>query len=1505
MKEIQNRGLLPPIIVTIVMGVMFLSYLSHVSDELTSVSKEIKNKHAVVLDKTCAINVLSDIICNNGYSETKSDADFIAEVLIRRQEEMGRLPNLYALQKRDIGQVSASLVDSCRVLVSRHNESCDNLGQNDSIFPFVVDSAYGARGGKIMAKVYKKVTSSSKIIPCKDVPVRITSHFRDTLGLACSEVLGYAVTDSQGVAVFDVLNTQLSYSVLPIKRGFEYGASQGTIGGKWSSKKKDSSIVLSFEEKEHKIPLFSNATLQQIKSDQTILARSPKEFIEDVVKWFVFVLLAWWTVCLYLSSKRRRINGTLLASCMFLTCLSVLEMFSMQDPLNDEMHGETMGQGVIIGLVICLIFQKIDFIKFYQNNSMVSFDIPIDIFRWIFMPYKIKIKVIANILKSDTASVFAKMLAVILVLLTLPFLILDIIYLILYLIHIPRLHKAIDTLCSRLPKGIGWLFLALLLTSLLWTPLGRSIGGMRVNLNIFGLVFQPSEIAKYLIMLFMAALFTQKADTIIAYSQPNRISKLGSKLSTLFWIILGLLIILALYVKLEDMGPSLVLGITFIILYSMIKSKVYLDNLNEDDKWKRILSCDFAMLIYGVITFAVFLLIGYKLGNMMLFGSIWFVFWIVLGYVALKKQLFESALLLNAVIFIFIFGGQILSCLPGLKDSSVVERFEERTKMCVNTWGELDIEHLGLNAEPVSNTQVANGLWALATGGIEGQGLGKGKPTVIPAFHTDMILSSIGEQLGWIGLLMIIIAYFILLRGMSVIGYRVGHPFAFYLCLGFAVVIGVQFFIIALGSSGIIPLTGVTVPFLSFGRVSMILNLSAFGIVLSLCNNIKESDTSVSNNIQYNTVERYSYPIAMVTLVFLFFSISTLGIWQYYQCWERGKTLIHYAYVINKQGAPVVEYNPRIKLLENNMYAGRIYDRNGTILATSDKSEIDLDYYDSLGIDKTKLTNMLKRNQKRYYPMGEHLFFMVGDQNEGLLFSYNENNPVGYMAEAQHLSHLRGFDNILYDRNGKPIKVNLETKQWNDNAYLTPKDTVFNHIPLWDYSELIKYLKDGIDGKKVSKHNEQVKNEEYDIHLTVDAALQVDIQNEMALYMSNHFKNNSKFHLMRASAVVLDANNGDLLASANYPLPDYKRIREERERGNVYYSDNYKKSNWQAYTDIDLGTTYATAPGSTAKVMSAVAAFMQCGANISNQTYYITSADAIELNKTGGVIEPHDENVTMLEAIKESSNCYFINLVNDKDLYSSLSNLYKYVGVSIGNIVPYYFNTKQNSSWEKQFDTKVAENRAIALTKYSNYIDDVKNGKHKKMDEAEWKWAWGQGYSHYDLLATPLNMARVTSIVVNNGKMPNTQYILSNKKHKKNYRNESEITVLTPEQAEILKGYMLEESKNQTNRQKKLCRTLNVENVIFPQYVGGKTGTPERARVLRDYKIYNRWTRQYGQQIDEEELNDGWYIFFVDKDEPYHDIAVALRIERGFGSGYAVILAEKVLLKCLYDHSYI
>ena len=156
----------------------------------------------------------------------------------------------------------------------------------------------------------------------------------------------------------------------------------------------------------------------------------------------------------------------------------------------------------------------------------------------------------------------------------------------------------------------------------------------------------------------------------------------------------------------------------------------------------------------------------------------------------------------------------------------------------------------------------------------------------------------------------------------------------------------------------------------------------------------------------------------------------------------------------------------------------------------------------------------------------------------------------------------------------------------------------------------------------------------------------------------------------------------------------------------------------------------------------------------------------------------------------------------------------------------------------------------------------------------------------HSISASPLNMARLASAVVNDGRMPYTQYVIVKQKRneqEKDLRTEGFVQLLSPDDASILKNFMKMETENhKVNRAK--VPTL-------PSYMGGKTGTAERPLF------------KPGQRKSDD-INDGWYMFFLEGDREHDPLAVVVRIERGVGSSEAVRLAGNQLLGILEEHGY-
>ena len=164
---------------------------------------------------------------------------------------------------------------------------------------------------------------------------------------------------------------------------------------------------------------------------------------------------------------------------------------------------------------------------------------------------------------------------------------------------------------------------------------------------------------------------------------------------------------------------------------------------------------------------------------------------------------------------------------------------KKRVAIWLNPWS--DYENAGY--------QIVQGLMALASGGMLGCGLGLGTPTTIPVYHTDFIFAVICEQFGLIFGLCVLAMYVALIWRGATIAMAARRSFHGLLAMGCTVLIALQTFTIIGGVIKLIPLTGVTMPFVSYGGTSLVSSMCLIGLlqgVASLNDDDLDEDTELA-----------------------------------------------------------------------------------------------------------------------------------------------------------------------------------------------------------------------------------------------------------------------------------------------------------------------------------------------------------------------------------------------------------------------------------------------------------------------------------------------------------------------------------------------------------------------------------------------------------------------------------------------------------------------------------
>lgn len=288
-----------------------------------------------------------------------------------------------------------------------------------------------------------------------------------------------------------------------------------------------------------------------------------------------------------------------------------------------------------------------------------------------------------------------------------------------------------------LVAGIGLVAITLLA--------GRDLNGSgdRLWLGLFGYVFQPSELLKILLVIFLAGYLSEKRDVILI--APTRTLGMPIPLAYLVPVVVMWGGCLVLLVVQRDLGS--------------------------------------ALLFYGTFLAMLYVAIGrvrYVLASLAVFGAAATACYYVFAHVRLR----------------------------------------------VEVWLDPWVDPQG------RSYQIVQAMYAMASGGLAGRGLGNGYPLYVPAVHTDYPFVAFSEEAGLAGSLALLLLYAILSVAGLGIALRAKDPYRQLLATGLVALIALQVATIVGGNVRMMPLTGVTLPFVSYGGSSMLASWLMIGLLL-------------------------------------------------------------------------------------------------------------------------------------------------------------------------------------------------------------------------------------------------------------------------------------------------------------------------------------------------------------------------------------------------------------------------------------------------------------------------------------------------------------------------------------------------------------------------------------------------------------------------------------------------------------------------------------------------
>jgi cell division protein FtsW (lipid II flippase) len=526
------------------------------------------------------------------------------------------------------------------------------------------------------------------------------------------------------------------------------------------------------------------------------------------------------------------------------------------------------------------------------------------------------------------------------------------------------------------------------------------------------------------------------------------------------------------------------------------------------------------------------------------------------------------------------------------------------------------------NAAP-GGDQVAQALWALASGGFTGQGAGRGGTSYIPTGENDLVLASLGEDFGFLGLACALALFGVFIARALRIARRSDDPWLCLLVVGLVTSLAAQAALIAGGLLGLLPLSGVVTPFLSAGRSSMISNLAVVGLILAAGRQAPAAPEPL-----------FARPVRNLALVMTVCAAAVAARAFYVQVATRAETMGRPVRTRQADGALRYQDNPRLREAAQLLTRGAILDRHGLPLATSDWKALEplRAQYAQMGVT---LAAACPSAQARCYPLGGPAFHLTGDSVTRPNWGASNTQFIEREADAT----LRGFGSRVIDAPGSDVRSGARSNAAVErDGASTEAGTV-----LPDYAELVPLWDHRFDLTHPAA--QRLLTRPRDVKTTIDARLQAKTARLLAdrLERTQGGGRRDSIPSPRGAVVVLEPSSGDVLALVSYPWPApiAGRVRPAE-------SSDKPAPEW-----LDRARFGQYPPGSTFKLVTAAAA-LAAGSGVADRAFVCRRLTEDRVgNEIAGWRRPVRDDptdhtphgsVTLEEGLRVSCNAYFAQL---------------------------------------------------------------------------------------------------------------------------------------------------------------------------------------------------------------------------------------------------------------------